>query len=315
MHLIDFHAQQKVVNQATITSGVYGINRVLATGVYFTFPSWNQYCLAMDLNTGLVSLSVNGNLTANSVLINGLSKSTSIILNSKIFVTNEMFGWVNIYSQALAQVDPSSAGTAVAWLVSDWKYTASVGNGTIKPVASLPKWVVLAGKDLQMVTVLAPQNFDTAVTTCNNLGSGGLLPDPANIQAWTALLNSTAVLLGPSWTGWLDLWLPYTSTKVNSNSSDYFSVYAPGKRMDSSLWGAGQPSPGKACVHCSYSGCFDDNCAMNLGTTLCQFPGSKPVLQLRGLCMKSRLGNQCEQNSHNFFYLSLAISSYKTRRL
>ena len=116
------------------------------------------------------------------------------------------------------------------------------------------------------------------------------MADPANLVVWRALLNSSASLLGQSLSS-LDAWIPYTAATANSNSSGYTSIYVPGKVMSPGLWSPGQPSSGEACTHCTLTGCQDDPCELELAVHLCKFINVKPLLQLRGLCKRSLIGN------------------------
>ena len=83
----------------------------------------------------------------------------------------------------------------------------------------------------------------------------------------------------------------YAYQNANSNSSGYTSIYVPGKVMSPGLWSPGQPSPGEACTHCTLTGCQDDPCELELAVHLCKFINVKPLLQLRGLCKRSLIGN------------------------
>ena len=156
------HCGKKYVKCA----GVYGVNHILTDNVYLTFPSWNQYCLGLDLTTSTVSFSFNGNMTATALPIPSLSTTSSIILNSKLVMTSEMFSFVNIHSLALAKVDPTAVGSALAWLAADW----SVTNSPTLTLTSLAKTEILGKGSSQLIAVPAVLNFADAVTTCTILG-------------------------------------------------------------------------------------------------------------------------------------------------
>ena len=275
------HCGKKYVKCA----GVYGVNHILTDNVYLTFPSWNQYCLGLDLTTSTVSFSVNGNMTATALPIPSLSTTSSIILNSKLVMTSEMFSFVNIHSLALAKVDPAAVGSALAWLAADW----SNPNSGTNPVTSWAKAEILGIDGRRLLVVPAVLNFADAVTTCTNLGQGTLV-DPANLLDWKALLGLAAGQLGPNWTDPLAMWIPYTSTTGKGGS--FSSVYTAGKAMSGLLWSPGEPSAGEACVHCSAAGCEDDPCTLEMAVHVCEFLTSRPLLQLRGLCEKSSIGRK-----------------------
>ncbi len=156
----------------------------------------------------------------------GLAKSTGIILNSKILVTNEMFGWVNIYSQALASVNPTTPGNALAWLATDWTFPASLPN----PRSTFAQAEVLGANTTGLLAVPAALSFPDAVTTCTMLG-GATLADPQNLADLQGMLNASALLLlGLNSSSSLDVWIPYRTAVTNSNSSGYISIYSPGNR-------------------------------------------------------------------------------------
>jgi hypothetical protein len=268
---------------------VYGVHHVLMETVTIPVPSWNMYCLGVDLTSSTVSFSVNRNITVPSLSVPGLNTPSSIILNSKIFVANEMFGNVNIYSQALASVDPTSAGNALPWTPSDWKYNSSNSNNS--PIVMEEAALVLGTPKPPVLTLVASMTMSDAANRCTTLGKAQL-PDPINIQDWRVLYNYSNRQLGPNFLGYLDVWLPYTSLYENSNKSDYSSVYIPGKKVETSLWAPNQPSPGAPCLHCTWEGCIDDDCDLELDASICTFPSRIQMLQLRGLCMKSFIGNK-----------------------
>jgi hypothetical protein len=46
-------------------------------------------------------------------------------------------------------------------------------------------------------------------------------------------------------------------------------------------------------MHCTWDGCSDDACDTELDSHVCEYPvGGLPVLQLRGLCKKSKIGRK-----------------------
>jgi hypothetical protein len=214
-----------------------------------------------------------------------------------------MFSYVNIHSQALAKVDPTAVGSALAWQASDWSFPATVPS----PLKPLAKTEVLGKEAPRLVVVPASLAFYDALTTCTYLGQG-TIADPVDLLDWKGLLNSSSTLLGQNSAASIDAWIPYTATTANSNSSGYISTYTAGKVMNSLLWSAGQPSPGEACVHCSAAGCQDDPCELELATHLCRFTTGKPLLQLRGLCKRSQIGNHYQQF---YYYFLLKINLKK----
>jgi hypothetical protein len=83
--------------------------------------------------------------------------------------------------------------------------------GTITPLKYLFKTEVLAqGGITPRIVIPYPLTYDDALTACAHMGQGQL-PDPANMAAWRALLNTTALQMGERWTDPFDLWLPYRS--------------------------------------------------------------------------------------------------------
>jgi hypothetical protein len=83
--------------------------------------------------------------------------------------------------------------------------------GTITPLKYLSKTEVLAqGGITPRILIPYPLTYDDALTACAHMGEGQL-PDPANMAAWRALLNTTALQMGERWTDPFDLWLPYRS--------------------------------------------------------------------------------------------------------
>jgi hypothetical protein len=93
--------------------------------------------------------------------------------------------------------------------------------------------------------------------------------------------------------------LTYCFRAGNTQGSGFTSAYTPGKKVDSTLWGPGQPSSEEPCMHCTWDGCSDDACDTELDSHVCEYPvGGLPVLQLRGLCKKSKIGRKS-----NYFLL------------
>ena len=264
---------------------MYGTRHILSETNYLFLPTWKQYCLGLDLTSSTVSFAINGLIMVSSLAMPGLSKAASIILNSKLVMTSEMFSFVNIHSLALAKVDPTTVGSALAWLAADW----SNPNLGTNPVTIWAKAEILGKDGRRLLVVPAVLNFADAVTTCTNLGQGTLV-DPANLLDWKALLGLAAGQLGPNWTDPLAMWIPYTST--TGKGSSFSSVYTAGKAMSGLLWSPGEPSAGEACVHCSAAGCEDDPCTLEMAVHVCEFLTSRPLLQLRGLCEKSNIGRK-----------------------
>jgi hypothetical protein len=83
-----------------------------------------------------------------------------------LVITSDMFSYVNIHSQALAKVDPTAVGSALAWQASDWSFPATVPS----PLKPLAKTEVLGKDSRQWVVIPATMNFADAVQTCTNLG-------------------------------------------------------------------------------------------------------------------------------------------------
>ena len=145
---------------------MYGTRHILSETNYLFLPTWKQYCLGLDLTSSTASFAINGLIIVSSLAMPGLSKAASIILNSKLVMTSEMFSFVNIHSLALAKVDPTAVGSALAWLAADW----SVTNSPTNPLTSLAKTEILGKGSSQLIAVPAVLNFADAVTTCTILG-------------------------------------------------------------------------------------------------------------------------------------------------
>jgi hypothetical protein len=110
---------------------VYGTRHALTEKSLFVLPSWNLYCLSLDLAASLVSFSINGVASGTALSVPNLSTPASVILNSRITVSNEMFTWVNVYSLPLATAVSTNPGNELAWAASDWTYSSSLGGGGI----------------------------------------------------------------------------------------------------------------------------------------------------------------------------------------
>jgi len=271
-------------------SGVYGVNYVLAMNVLMVIPSWNQFCLNLNISASTVSLSVNRNNTVVAMPISGLFSPAAIILNSRISVTSEMFSNVNLYNQSLGSIDYTAPGNILAWDVSDWKYNTSIAN--VSSVIQKETAEVLGNPTFTYLMMSASLTMAEAVNICTNFGQGNL-PDPVNLLDWQKLLNYTTGQQGPSFNAYPDVWFPYTSPFMNSNSSSFYFINNSSKNIDSSLWAASQPSRGDSCVHCTWKGCFDDDCDTYLDSNICTFSSNVPIFQLRGLCQNSLIGNHC----------------------
>ncbi len=90
--------------------------------------------------------------------------------------------------------------------------------GTIIPLKYFSKTEVLVqGGITPRIVIPYPLAYDDALNACAHMGQGQL-PDPANMAAWRALLNTTALQMGERWTDPFDLWLPYKSPPGKNNS-------------------------------------------------------------------------------------------------
>ncbi len=108
---------------------MYGTRHALTEKSLFVLPSWNLYCLSLDLAASLVAFSINGVASGTALSVPNLSTPVSVILNSRITVSNEMFSWVNIYNLPLATAVSTNPGNELAWAASDWTYSSSLGGG------------------------------------------------------------------------------------------------------------------------------------------------------------------------------------------
>ena len=98
---------------------------VLATMQYIYAPGWNLYCIAVNLTSFSVSLSVNGAMVKKDFYIKELNSPSAYLLNNTLIVNNEMFSMVNIYDTDLATASAAAIdnkpGKYLSWDPDSWK--------------------------------------------------------------------------------------------------------------------------------------------------------------------------------------------------
>ena len=92
---------------------------------YIYAPGWNLYCIAVNLTSYSVSLSVNGAIVTKDIYIKVLNSQSAYLLNNTLIVNNEMFSMVNIYDTDLATASAAAInnkpGKYLSWDPDRWR--------------------------------------------------------------------------------------------------------------------------------------------------------------------------------------------------
>jgi hypothetical protein len=107
---------------------VYGNTYAFPGTAYINIPQWYQYCLGINVPRNLVNFTINGVPVATNQIFQSINSPNGQILESKIFVFNKMFSYVNLFSTELDLANTTGLGDVVAWRLSNWNRTRLPGR-------------------------------------------------------------------------------------------------------------------------------------------------------------------------------------------